>query len=223
MKLSGFELVKWPINICALGLAFGYGIGRALRLAFDPAPVPNEFLIISVAVVGFISVLTVSRYMPSDEALEQSGGGGAIGVWINTSLLLSTLVPILGVLYLDSLIFWVVSVLVAAVKALHSLEEQRMKTEPKSHFQNVRARHASPSTIFERFIYSAKPDAYALKPFPTALLLTLQSIGAAIILTAGKARALFGMSLMVIGYGLYSIFSGLARANENRSDPNGSA
>lgn len=70
--------------------------------------------------------------MPSDEALEQLGANVAVGVWINVSLLLSTLVPILGILYLDSLIFWVVSVIVAAAKALHSLEEQRMKTEPKS-------------------------------------------------------------------------------------------
>jgi hypothetical protein len=221
--VSGFELVKWPINICALELALSYGIGRALRLAFDPTAVPIEFLIISVAIVGFISALTVSRYMPADEALEQLGANVAVGVWINVSLLLSTLVPILGILYLDSLIFWVVSVIVAAAKALHSLEEQRMKTEPKSYFQDVRARHASPSTLFERLIYSAKPDAYALKPFPTAVLLTIQSIGAAIILTAGKAHAVLGISLMVIGNGLYSILSGLARANENRVNPNGSA
>jgi hypothetical protein len=53
--------------------------------------------------------------------------------------------------------------------------------------------------------------------------LTIQSIGAAIILTAGKAHAVLGMSLMVIGTGLYSILSGLARANENRVNPNGSA
>jgi hypothetical protein len=70
LRVSGFELVKWPINICALELALSYGIGRALRLAFAPSAVPMEFLIVSVAIVGFISALTVSRYMPSDEALE---------------------------------------------------------------------------------------------------------------------------------------------------------
>jgi hypothetical protein len=58
-----------------------------------------EFLIVSVAIVGFISALTVSRYMPADEALEQLGANVAVGVWIKVSLLLSTLVPILGILF----------------------------------------------------------------------------------------------------------------------------
>jgi hypothetical protein len=39
-----------------------------------------EFLIVSVAIVGFILALTVSRYMPSDEGLEQLGADVAIGV-----------------------------------------------------------------------------------------------------------------------------------------------
>lgn len=141
--------------------------------------------------------------MPSDEALEQLGANVAVGVWINVSLLLSTLVPILGILYLDSLIFWVVS--------CHS-RGSKGSPLPGGAKNEDRAE-----------VLSAIPDAYALKPFPTAVLLTIQSIGAAIILTAGKAHAVLGMSLMVIGTGLYSILSGLARANENRVNPNGSA
>ena len=211
MKQSGIELIKWPINICAFSLGLGFGVGKALRLTFQQTPVPKVFLVASVALVSFASALTVSRYMPSDETLEHLGNDVAVAFWIIVSLLLSTLVPILGVVYFDSLVFWGVSVVVASAKAIHSLEEYRIKTEPKSIFQNERARDAAPSTILQRYIYSAKPDAYALKPLPTAILLTAQPVGFSILLISGKTHATFGLMLIVLGNGLYSILSGLAR------------
>jgi hypothetical protein len=211
MKQSAFELIKWPINICALDLALGFGVGKALRLAFQPSPVPTVFLVVSVALVGFTSAWTVSRYMPSDEALEHSGKDTAVSTWITVSLLLSTLVPILGVIYVESLVFWLVSVAVASAKAIHSLEEQRIKTEPKSIFQNERPIHISPSNILQRYIYSAQPDAYAPKPRPTAILLTTQAVGVSMVLISGKTYAAFGIILIVLGNGLYNILSGLAR------------
>ena len=109
------------------------------------------------------------------------------------------------------------SVAVASAKAIHSLEEQRIKTEPKSIFQHERAIHTAPSTILQRYIYAAQPDAYALKPLPTAILLTTQAVGVSIVLISGKTHATFGMILIVLGNGLYNILSGLARRDERLS------
>lgn len=217
MKQSAFELIKWPINICALDLALGFGVGKVLRLGFQPSPVPNVFIVASVALVGFASAWTVARYMPSDEALEHLGKDIAVSIWITVSLLLSTLVPILGVVYLESLVFWLVSVAVASAKAIHALEEQRIKIEPKSIFQHERAIHTPPSTILQQYIYSAQPDAYALKPLPTAILLTSQAVGVSIVFISSKTHATFGMILIVLGNGLYNILSGLARRDKRLS------
>jgi len=126
-KLTLFELLRWPLDICALELAFGYGVGKASQMYFASTPIPISILLFLVWFVSLSSTYLVCRYLPSNEALDCFGRNSFTIVWINIALVLATGVPILSVLYWNGLLFWALSLFVGAAKTIHSLESSRRK------------------------------------------------------------------------------------------------
>jgi hypothetical protein len=218
--VSWVELLKWPINIAVFELALGYGVGKALQTYFQPAPAPFLLTMLAIAPVLFISAYAVSRYMPSDEALESFKRNSYVAIWINISILLATFTSLLSVLYFNSLLFWLTSVLVASAKALHYLEENRRKSELRSCFQEIRLQPYSATTFFDRHVFSPAPDAYALRPLPTAILFTVSMLGLAFGWAGGKRYSTLGVLLHSIGLWVYLILSGLARRYAISKKPN---
>lgn len=203
-KIPLFELIRWPIDICAFELAFGYGVGRGLGLYFNGFT-PKVVLLGAFAVVSMISAYVVCRYLPSEVHLEHLRSSRVTTLWIDTSIGLATLVPILGVFYWSGWIFWVVTVFVAAAKALHALESTYRK--------NLEAQ-VSPVTgdksVMGRMFFE-KPGAFALKPFPTAVLFSLLSIGLAIVIVGDRGHAQSGVILMAVSCGVYMLLSTVSR------------
>ncbi len=202
--ISIFELIRWPIDICAFELAFGYGVGRGLGLYFN-ASVPQIVLVGAFAIVSLVSAYVVCRYLPSEEHLEHLRSSGITTLWIDTSIGLATLVPILGVFYWDGWLFWAITVFVAAAKALHALESSHRKN-----FELQLYLGAEDKSIIDR-VFLKKPGAFALKPLPTAISFSLFSIGVAIIFTGNHAHAQAGAILMTTACVVYMLLSTVSR------------
>lgn len=203
-KITLFELIRWPIDICAFELAFGYGVGRGLGLYFNGAA-PKVILLGAFAVVSFISAYVVCRYLPSEEHLEHLRSSRVTVLWIDTSIGLATLVPIFGVFYWAGWTFWAVTVLVAAAKALHALESSYRKNldtqvSPVIKDESLTGR-----------MFSKKPGAFALKPLPTAVLFSLLSIGLAIVIVGDRGYAQSGVMLMAAACVVYMLLSTVSR------------
>lgn len=214
-----FHLLRWPIDICVFGLALSYGVSRILQMAYHPGPVPFWLLFVTFIIVAFVSVCVVRIYMPSDERLEGIRFEAVLTmIWINVSLLLSTAVPILGVLYSDTLIFWIVMVIAGLAKGFYSLEDR--KRGVRSSFVNQTDTTLS---FWDVFVFEPKPDAYALRTIPTAILMTMISTGLALLLFARGGRLGFwsffiGFGLVVVGGYIYTSLSGTARVRAIKRD-----
>jgi hypothetical protein len=163
---KSFSLFRWPLDICVFELALGYGVSRVLKMWFEPGSVPSLVYLGAYAVVALVSAWVVCRHMPSSWAI----------AWTWLSLTLAAGIPVIGVIYAETLLFWVATVLIGAMKALYSLEEHRRKENPALGFDE------RPSTVpgkgwLRRFVYSPQPMAFALQPAATAVLLTATSVG----------------------------------------------
>lgn len=172
---TNLDLLKWPTDICAFGLAFGLGVVRILERCY-PDGTPEARLFVAYVVVAFLSAFVVLRYLPSDANLEQHGSV-AVSLWINLSLVLALGMPVLAILYSDTSLFWIALVMSAAAKALLALESKLQ--EKKVTASNRCAGSIGSRQRFESVhpILEQNPDAYALRPIVTAGLLTGTAAG----------------------------------------------
>lgn len=212
-RLTLFELLRWPIDICALELAFGYGVGKASQMYFASTPIPISILLFLVWFVSLSSTYLVCRYLPSNEALDCFGRNSFTIVWINIALVLATGVPILSVLYWNGLFFWALSLFVGAAKTIHSLESSRRKEMGQMPIYSRIEYHPLGKGFLVHFIFSPSPDAFALRPFPTALCFSTASLGISILLAFGRTHESLGTYLLGIPLCAYIIVSGMSRAH----------
>lgn len=206
-KLAIFDLIKWPIDICVFELAFGFGVAKVIHKYYDPDPVSVTLLLSVYLLVSFASAYTVCRYMPSDDYLEIYGNSFVVVLWINFSLFLSAFVPVISIFFFNTLFFWILMVLMAAFKAVHSLEANRIKPSNFNPEKNSLVFKENRRISFlEKYIYSFKPDAYALRPLPSAILIAGQSFGFVLVSGIYGDRRL---SLIIIGFTIFNISSWL--------------
>jgi hypothetical protein len=190
------KILAWPLNLSAFELGIGFGIGKSLQLIFEPTKPPLWAVLVGVFIVVLLSSFVVCRYFPSDAVINK---GDSIGVmaWINLSMLLAAIIPTLSVLYFNSLLFWILSVLIAGAKAIHSLEE---KHRERGGLYAIQGSNIPPAgtklTFLTRYIFSPNPDAYALRPIPTAIFFSVAALGVTIGYQGGKSHASFGVYLL---------------------------
>jgi len=222
-----FELFRWPVDICVLGLALCYGLSRFVA-SLRNGPISGMSRLSLYAIATFLCTLVVRRYLPSDRDLKHRGLF-AVSLWIHTSFMLAAGVPIIGILFVESPLFWAMMVLTSVLKALHALESARRKdageAEPRPELQlqpentpgNGRRRPA-----LDRLPFESAPDAYALRSIPTAMLLTLASSGivGAFLFGPGRRAGQWLVGGALAG-GLYAILSGVARRRAIRLSPRG--
>lgn len=180
MRLNNndLELFRWPIDICVFGLAFCYGLTKVLSSSWQGIPSESIKLLV-YALATLVSILIVRRYMPSEEKLE-SHGSLVVSLWINLSLALCAGIPVIGIFYIESPLFWGVMTVSSFMKAIHALEVGRRKNLGEVALP-VPKHTKSPFVIWangvqspvERFMFEAIPSAYALCPIPTAVILTV--------------------------------------------------
>jgi hypothetical protein len=204
------------MNICAFELGFGYGVARALEIYFRPEPPRVLASLVSLVAVTVCSAYVVLRYMPSDVVIQSLRGAYAGVLWINASLLLAAAIPIVSLLYSDSLLFWLTAVLVAATKAIHSLETRRRNQKDL-----VFAAQTSTGKANEGFhgkhIFSPNPDAFALQPLLTSLLIAGTALGIAMVVVDQQRFLTIGIWIIAVCSSTYNVLSGISRRRAKRA------
>lgn len=160
-------MLRWPIDLSIFCLAFGYGLIRLLESIFGQV-IPGTAIFISCLTLTFISTLVVQRYMPSDEELEYINPK-IVGIWINVSLLISGFMPILATVFAQKPLYWLILLISAAAKSLLTLELWRLESSGQKLPAEAKGTN--------KFLFKSKPDAFALSPLPTAVLLTCMVVG----------------------------------------------
>ncbi len=215
---KAFSLARWPLDVCLFELALGYGVSRILKVCFEPDTIPWLVALSAYAMVAFVSAYAVCRYMPSDAALERNGHSSLIAVaWTSLSLGLAVATPVISVFYSETVVFWLAMVLLAALKALYSLEVNCHRENVAQSVDFQRPMVANLKGFRQRFIYSPAPDAFALQPGATAILLTMISLGSVLTFQLGGVRPLLlqliGVAISGVSTWLYIDLSTASRIN----------
>jgi hypothetical protein len=113
-----FEIVKWPINILAFELAFGYGLMRLLSVYYGVGKIPVYAQFVSIGIVCSLCLFIVGRYLPSDTQFFHFQSKFALNSWIILSLLLAVGVPFIGIIFDGTVFSWVCALIAAAIKAI---------------------------------------------------------------------------------------------------------
>lgn len=211
----GFRILKWPVDVFALELGLGYGVLRLLTATYAPEPIPSAAKLGAWALLSMVCLAVVVRYVPADTNFFHYKSSIPLWTWNLLIFLFIIGVPTISILHGQSGLFWAMALLATSAKAVYSLEDLRRRRHvghPPPTREEIRQRRilagdrvpAPPASIqitvtqgwCSRHLYRQKPGAFALRAWPTSVLLFIALIGIAMVV---GGLVLGNASLVVIG------------------------